>query len=243
MKAKDSYLSHFQKYLGNLLQEEISTSSCRDQYGFAKVQWVADDRKTVIALSIHVSLPRAAMLGAHQEQNDNILLSYTTSLFHNDRMYKVAQRSYVGNCLSGELSNPENVYPEKAMLRLVKETRKASKMAARDFHGALGWELMGKCGGSGKVAYAYIPIEGNRFLHLYRSTFLRQSAWSSAGITLKTSDYGYSRSGEIAYVTFAESDEGLAEVKALVAFLRAGGSFSEWASMQKDQRNLNSQRA
>ena len=230
-KVADNYQKYFDKYIPGLEFQKIA-STHNDKFATILSEWKNSDGSSSIKLRISARWTSASGggLGVSSDPLENINISYDTTVYHDGKRYKVSQRDFGWNKLSGQMSDPKEVFPEKAMKRIASKTRSSSKFVRRDAEGFIQNQLGGKYSSDNQWS---IPIDEKTSLFLLRSVFMRQAGWNLNGIYQKN-DAGY-HTKRIAYDghSFPETMEAFKNLKDYVLHLRKGGNSSDFKKFFK----------
>jgi len=230
-KVADNYQKYFDKYIPGLEFQKIA-STHNDNFATILSEWKNSDGSSSIKLRISARWTSASGggLGVSSDPLENINISYDTTVYHDGKRYKVSQRDFGWNKLSGQMSDPKEVFPEKAMKRIASKTRSSSKFVRRDAEGFIQNQLGGKYSSDNQWS---IPIDEKTSLFLLRSVFMRQAGWNLNGIYQKN-DAGY-HTKRIAYDghSFPETMEAFKNLKDYVLHLRKGGNSSDFKKFFK----------
>lgn len=219
------YQKYFDSYIPGLEFQKIQ-SKHNSNYAIVGGEWKNQDGSSDITLRISAnwSDSQGGGLGVSSDPLENIKISYTTQVYHDGKKYKVSERDFGWGKLTGQLSDPKEVFPEKAMKRIASKTRSSSKFARRDAVAFIENQL----GGFHTNENNYrVPLDDQTSLFLYRSVFMKTPAWNLNGIYEKNNAGFHTKRIKYDSHTFPETMEAFKQLKDYVNHLRKGGDSSE----------------
>jgi curved DNA-binding protein CbpA len=182
-KALPLYSKHFEDFL-NLKEPEINVNlkPPATAWGYdlseIKIKFYSEDDKTYISLDINIWAD-SNKGGLTLNSENEYVINYNTFLYHNKKTHNmVKSRTSTWGKSSGEVLEPEKVFPKKKLQTILKkETKKISK---KDFEAAILIELKKYDAKYERYASAFVlhkPIEDNIVMVLSRTVYNRQAAW------------------------------------------------------------------
>jgi curved DNA-binding protein CbpA len=224
-KLLGTYQDYFEQYIPGLEPQKIISKHNRN-YAVILSEWKTKegDSSVILRITANWADSQKGGLGVSSDPMENINISYATEVYHDGKRYKVSQRDFGWSKLSGQLSDPKEVFPEKAMKRIASKTRAASKFVRRDAVAFIQNQLDGRHTNDNNYL---VPIDDKTSLFLLRSVFMRQPAWNLNGIYEKNNAGYHTKRIKYDSHTFPETMEAFKQLKDYVQHLRKGGDSSE----------------
>jgi hypothetical protein len=142
-----------------------------------------DDGETIFRFTLHTVLPNVIRdtngLASGDVMSDiKFDLSITTSVFHNNKVHKITQKSYNYTNDHSFFKDPSKLFPGAKVKKILGGETSKRKFSKRDMFGIL--REKGDVSVDGNDVY--IKFGEDYKLHLYRLTMSRTPFWSIGGI-------------------------------------------------------------
>ena len=220
---------HFLQYF-NLKEPKIIVRKAGSRNLFhisadVSVVWPTEDNKTEVRLTIAI-FERSDDKSSLGAQDVDFMVSYTTSLYHNRKEYRMAKSSYKINVPNTSLLDPETSFPTKKLKKIFNATNTivSKKDAYKFFEVELDAIFMRDD--------VLVPIDGKasnatNFIHFYRTTMFGRghAAWTMVGV--KERQGKSFRQVKHSFGSFPESKNGLEAIEDFIKRLRKGESVPE----------------
>lgn len=175
----------FTSYFENIFQKRFSAevsfypekeSGAHPYYAGIKAKFSSDDNETFFDLNISIYLTDMRRNTSIGSEDFDIALHVIAYGFHDNKKQKMAQRDWQFTNTHSILDNPQEIYPEAKLRKSMKGT--SSKFAKKD---AMLF-LQSKLNATFNKEYAYIPLNNDLKIIIYRMTFMKVPAWMPNGI-------------------------------------------------------------
>ena len=139
----NTWKKHFEPFFPELDKPEFKVNITDDKWMPARselfINWPTDDGKTDIRLKVNVAPDQGNGLSDNTSEPD-YKVYYETSLYHNRKDNKMAQRDWGKYSTSSSVLDPEKVFPSAKLKRVIKK-KVTNKMTKKAFMKAIQSEL------------------------------------------------------------------------------------------------------
>ena len=166
------------------------------------VEWNNHDRTKVFQFNISVGIVNLMGSGGLAASDTTYQMGVQTFAYINGRKIKITARDYTSTAKKAVFTKPESVFPKAKLVN-----KKQSKFKKSDMLSALKAEIRADVSGD----FHFIPLKGDQFLAISRTTMRRVGMWSMNGIWMKKGKYSMTRNKDIdfGFYSFMEDEDTL----------------------------------
>jgi curved DNA-binding protein CbpA len=196
------FTRYFNELSGFEFHYEIIGVNKKQWPGFT-VEFFTKDRNSVFTFRVSADITDV-MRGGLGSGGDISYTVYTEAYgFHMKKKQKMSKSDWGFTRDHSFFKKPEAIFPKKKMKDIFSGKTSKRKFMKRDMITFLKSKLKADWDGE----FAKIPLGEDYWLLVYRTTFMRQGAWSINGIYQKKGKYGGSKVSQPKFCTFMEEEQ------------------------------------